>query len=63
MKRIALCLCLLVVAMAPQSQAGDYAVPDWTLEDVAGNAVSLHDQLDRGPVLISFWALPGVPWL
>ncbi len=57
MKRIALCLCLLVVAMTPQSQAGDYAVPDWTLEDVAGNAVSLHDQLDRGPVLISFWAL------
>jgi len=54
-KRIA--LCLILIAAASQAPAGDYAVPDWTLETVAGTPVSLHDSLDHGPVLISFWAL------
>ncbi len=50
-------LCLLLLAAAVPAAAGDYAVPDWTLEDVAGHSVSLHDRLAEGPVLVSFWAL------
>lgn len=33
------------------------AVPDWTLTDVQGRPVTLHDELARGPVVLSFWAL------
>ncbi|MBK9303363.1 MAG: TlpA family protein disulfide reductase [bacterium] len=33
------------------------AVPDWTLADVQGRPVTLHDELERGPVVLSFWAL------
>jgi len=32
-------------------------VPDWTLADVQGRPVTLHDELERGPVVLSFWAL------
>lgn len=52
-----LVLCLLLLAAALPATAGDYAVPDWTLDDVDGHPVSLYDRLDEGPVLISFWAL------
>lgn len=49
---------LTAVLLAPTFAVGaDHAVPDWTLDDVRGRPVNFHDALDRGPVLVSFWAL------
>jgi len=48
---------LALLAVAAVAAAGDYPVSDWTLATVDGDEVSLHDALDRGPVLVSFWAL------
>ena len=50
-------ICLLLLVLALPATAGDHAAPDWSLEDVEGRPVSLHACLDRGPVLVSFWAL------
>lgn len=47
----------LLLLCAPLAAAADYPVPDWRLDDVHGASVSLHDALDEGPVLVSFWAL------
>lgn len=47
----------LLLLCAAAAAAADYPVPDWRLDDVNGDAVSFHDALDEGPVLVGFWAL------
>ncbi len=46
---------MLIFSMAAMAQANDN-VPDWSLESISGERVSFHDELAKGPVVISFWA-------
>ena len=48
---VAVCLSGTVAAAR-----ADYPVADWTLEAVDGGVVRFHAELDRGPVVMSFWA-------
>ena len=57
MTRLLPAVVLLVLCAALPAAAAGYPVPDWTLQDVDGRTVSLHEALDQGPVLVSFWAL------
>ena len=54
---LAAALLLPALLLPNVAAAAQRAVPDWTLNDVQGRPVSFHDELDRGPVLVSFWAL------
>jgi len=45
--------CLLLAVGAAHA---DYPVADWTLETVDGKVVRFHDELDKGPVVMGFWA-------
>jgi thiol-disulfide isomerase/thioredoxin len=40
----------------PSAAAATDLPPDWTLESTGGEKVSFHEQLARGPVVVSFWA-------
>lgn len=56
MKKIALLLLLPLIFTS--AEEGEYPdAPDFSLEDVDGNAVVLDELLKEGPVLMSFWAL------
>ena len=48
---------LSALLTAAAAHGAERAVPDWTLNDLQGRPVSFHAALDRGPVLVSFWAL------
>ncbi len=48
---------LALLALAVTAAAVDYPVSDWTLPTSDGDEISLHEALDDGPVLVSFWAL------
>lgn len=53
MKRSIIFLFFWVVVLA----AVDYKVaPDFTLKDLTGQKVSLYEELEKGPVLLDFWA-------
>jgi thiol-disulfide isomerase/thioredoxin len=45
--------CALGIALPAAAQD---QTADWSLETITGETVGFHDQLDRGPVLVSFWA-------
>ena len=48
---------LVLVGSAPDAAgAVAPAAPAWSLEAIDGRTVSFHDQLARGPVVVSFWA-------
>lgn len=50
-------LLALILLLASAASGGDFSIPDWRLDDVNGESVSLHELLARGPVVLSFWAL------
>jgi peroxiredoxin len=39
-----------------RAEGEDAAVSDFTLKTLKGESMSLHDELEGGPVLVSFWA-------
>ncbi len=58
MKKLSLILVLSVFFMTKFSYSQSY---DFSLEDLDGNTVTLNGLLEKGPVMISFWALWCVP--
>ena len=56
MKKMA--LLLLIPFIFTFTEEGEYSdAPDFSLEDVDGEAIVLDELLKEGPVLMSFWAL------
>ena len=47
---------LSITAGGVRAEEQDAAVADFTLKTLKGETMSLHEELDRGPVLVSFWA-------
>ncbi len=58
MKKLTLILVLSAFFMTKVSFGQSY---DFSLEDLDGNTVTLNNLLEKGPVMISFWALWCVP--
>ena len=58
MKKLSLIIVLSVFFMTKFSYSQSY---DFSLEDLDGNTVTLNGLLEKGPVMISFWALWCVP--
>ena len=58
MRRFLAVIAALTLILAVQSTAGQSGrrAPDFALEDLDGDRVSLRDVVGDGPVLISFWA-------
>ncbi len=58
MKKLSLFLIIVFFSLTEYSRGQSY---DFSLEDLEGNTVTLTSLLERGPVMISFWALWCVP--
>jgi cytochrome c biogenesis protein CcmG/thiol:disulfide interchange protein DsbE len=58
MKKISVILIIAVLSLTKVSFGQSY---DFSLEDLDGNTVTLTGLLEKGPVMISFWALWCVP--
>jgi len=52
----------LTSAVLP-ARAAAYPAADWTLPTPDGGEVNLHEALDRGPVVVAFWATWCIPCL
>ncbi|MFT5232713.1 MAG: cytochrome c biogenesis protein CcmG/thiol:disulfide interchange protein DsbE [Candidatus Krumholzibacteriia bacterium] len=56
----ALCLSVVLIAIGVLGSFSSSALaadtPDWKLEAITGETVSFHDELAKGPVVLSFWA-------
>ena len=61
--KLVLVLTALSTLAAMPTAAGDFAAPDWTLPTPDGGSVNLHEQLAKGPVVVSFWATWCIPCL
>jgi thiol-disulfide isomerase/thioredoxin len=49
-------LILALTGITPGRVVASEIAPDWTLESISGEKISFHDELAKGPVVISFWA-------
>ncbi len=58
MKKISVILLIAILSLTKVSFGQSY---DFNLEDLNGNTVTLTGLLEKGPVMISFWALWCVP--
>jgi cytochrome c biogenesis protein CcmG/thiol:disulfide interchange protein DsbE len=58
MKKLSLILIIAIFSFTKVSFGQSY---DFSLEDLDGNTVTLTGLLEKGPVMISFWALWCVP--
>ncbi|MGH2574737.1 MAG: TlpA disulfide reductase family protein [Ignavibacteria bacterium] len=58
MKKLSLITFILFTFLSIKSKAQTY---DFDLQDIYGNSVKLSSLLEKGPVMISFWALWCVP--
>lgn len=58
MKKLSVVLIIAVLSLTKVSLGQSY---DFSLEDLNGNTVTLTGLLEKGPVMISFWALWCVP--
>ena len=47
---------LASVLLLAGTALAQFPTADWTLETVDGGVVNFHDELSRGPVVLSFWA-------
>lgn len=47
---------VVLAVISPVRSGASEIAPDWTLESINGEQVGFHDQLAKGPVVISFWA-------
>ena len=58
MRRLSLVVAALTLMLAVQSAEGQSGrrAPDFTLDDLDGDRISLQDVVGNGPILISFWA-------
>lgn len=61
--RSQLCLIALLTTVTALPAAGQYAAPDWTLPTPDGGSVTLHEELAKGPVVVSFWGTWCIPCL
>ena len=52
---------ILIISILIASLFADDKLPDTFLKDLNGKKVSVHEYLDGGPVLISFWFLACEP--
>ena len=52
---------ILIISILVASLFADDKLPDTFLKDLNGKKVSVHEYLDGGPVLISFWFLACEP--
>jgi len=52
---------ILIISILIASLFADDKLPDTFLKDLNGKKVSIHEYLDGGPVLISFWFLACEP--
>lgn len=51
------CVVMAAAAVAAAQPAADRIVaPDWSLETADGGTVAFHQELAKGPVVLSFWA-------
>ncbi len=54
--RGAVCFLVVFSGLWQVSKAQSADTPDWSLESITGETVSFHDELAKGPVVVSFWA-------
>jgi len=47
---------LVVVCESPAAKSAQMTAPDFTLPNIAGKSVTLSKLLEKGPVIVDFWA-------
>ena len=51
-----LAIACLILAGAAQAESAGGTAPNWSAKCADGSRIEFHDVLEKGPVLVSFWA-------